>query len=289
MRDIGDEVAAHRIDAFEVRDVAGHQQLLRFAERHQLEGQGKFAVDRRFADQAPRIIGRVKKIQELCLPQQVTYELATIALAVQPHVFAGGGIAPFDLFAAVEDDHAVGHGHCGVLELLERGGELAAAGSLAFLEFLQAIENVTPGAGGVGRLDFVRVLQPARQAEFLPQAPQHHEGLDASQKSQRGHPAGTCPQDQRDKQRAGQHTERTPPKPHACLPQEPGGRIIPLRKKSGSPSRARSGSGRHGRTVPAPDAGGGCGRRPCVPPRIRRLPIPDRATGCANRPVRGAS
>jgi len=42
-----------------------------------------------------------------------------------------------------------------VLELFERVGELSAAGFLATLEFLQAVEDVAPGAGGVGRIHFV--------------------------------------------------------------------------------------------------------------------------------------
>ncbi len=124
VRDIGDEVPAHRFHLFQLRDIARDQEFLLGTVRNDLQRQYETRVARRFHNQRFARIAMSDELDDLGLAYQVGERLADIMLRVQPQVAGGTPVEPFDVVIAGKDHHAVGHCLRGLAHPRQRSSEV---------------------------------------------------------------------------------------------------------------------------------------------------------------------
>jgi len=159
VRDVGDEVAPHRLVALAVGDVLRQHQLHALAVRAQQHRQRAVAAR----------VREVHRLGEALLLQvgdegrrahQVGHALAPVALRVEPEVIGRDAVAPDDLFAGVEDQHAVGRSLDGGEELLEAQPFLLQPLLAQPDRALDAVAELAPEAGVARRLLLLAAAQP---------------------------------------------------------------------------------------------------------------------------------
>ncbi len=273
--DVGDEVAAHLLEAVQAGDVARHHQALVVAVQGDLELQHPTLVHRRGQRQRLPVGPGVEVGHEARVADQVGDVLAAVVGGLQPQHRLGGAVPPLKVAVGVEHHHAVAHRLGGFLDALEGRLQAALGVALTLLVAVEAIEQVAPQAGGGGRFVVGAADQPVAQGVQLAQVV-----------GQAGGQAHREPQPRRREQPADQAAGGSQQADAPDLP-APGAHVSPC-WRSGSRCPAQSGSGAGGRR-PGPCAGGGCVRPRCAPRRRRYRPTPGRAAGCGCRRAPGGS
>jgi hypothetical protein len=116
VRDVGDEGAAHRLDAPGIGDVEADQQLVAARRegppgwRRRASRKPATAGERRLSGPDCQVLG------ETWRAHQLLDDRAAIARQANSQMRAGGAIAPLDLMAGVKDHQAIGDGVHGVAE-----------------------------------------------------------------------------------------------------------------------------------------------------------------------------
>ena len=150
-------------------------QLERFGVILFLQIVDKIAVANEISDWLPRIMGEVET--ELAL---------------------GGGIAPLDLVAAVQQHYAVRQGAGGMTETVERGAELRLAATVAALVMVQCGEYIFPDSCARRHARQVRFPEPQQQFVQPVQMTCQVGKYANSENSECGGGIGNCPQEQTD-------------------------------------------------------------------------------------------
>ncbi len=119
VRDIGDEIAPHRLDALGLRHVAREQKLVRAAvgDDQQHDG-GVVALHAR----RRCVLARGQVVDEMRVADQVGDRLAEVAPGVDLQVRRRGAVAPLDAVGSVQDDDAVGQRLRGAAKACQRFG-----------------------------------------------------------------------------------------------------------------------------------------------------------------------
>jgi hypothetical protein len=175
----GDEVAAHCIVALSLGDVLRQQQLLAVAVRTHGELHRAARPRRR---EAHRLLERaaLQVRHEGRGAHEVRDALAAVALRIEPEVVRGDRVAPFDLIAGIDEQHAVGRGFDRGQELVKpRAFRLDAAFQQAH-RALDAIAHLAPEAGVARCRPFGLSTQPLHEAMRAPRVDEGmHEDGDA--------------------------------------------------------------------------------------------------------------
>ncbi len=178
VRDIGDEVAPHGLEALRLRDVAGEEQLLRCAVRNQLQGKQAVAADRH-AHGAPLAVPAARQIiHERRCADEVGDRLAEIGARVQPELGGRRVVEPFDAVLGVQDHYAVGQRLRRAAKAHQRIGEQLLAPAAVALVAVQGGENAVPGAAALRHLAVDRAGEPAREQREVPEVVEQ-DGADA--------------------------------------------------------------------------------------------------------------
>ena len=186
MGDVGDEIAAHGLDALEIRDVAGEHERLPVAIGHELHREHVFAAPRLAQGERLAVVLPLQVVDELRLAHQEGNALPEVARAVQAEMLLGYGIAPIDAVRRVQYDQAVGHGRARLPEILERRGQPGLALALPAQHAVEIAEDAIPQAAP-GRHRFrVRVAQPPGEERDVPQVVEQ-------QRREHGHGGDECP------------------------------------------------------------------------------------------------
>ena len=278
MRDVGDEVAAHGFQAFDLGDVARHHQAVVVAVGNHLQHQHQaldpaVAVDQRLVEAAAFQVG-----DEIGLADQVGQRLPAVGQGREREMHLGPRIDPLDVLVAVEGDHPVGQRLEGAHEAVQRLGERALLAEAQAHPPVQAGEGDLPDAAAARQRRVERAVLPVQQLRQGKQVPGEQQRQAAAQRQQAPHRAERRPRrqdhqaEQRQQPPEGAYAER----PHAPVPPA----LNRAAPKNGSRCRAPSGSGDRAPSFRAPRAGAGYARRRCAPRRTRGRPTPGRAAGC---------
>ena len=152
VRHVGDEIAAHRLELVESRDVARQQELLRVAVGNDLHRKDRAAAARRAQFKWLRVIAGLDVGDEFRLAHEVDHRLAGVGLDVEVEMGFRSVVAPFDPIVGIENDHAVGMRARGLAKTHERLGKLLVLAGLYALETVQQRENVIPRTAADGHL-----------------------------------------------------------------------------------------------------------------------------------------
>ena len=116
MRDIGDEIAAHAVELFALRDVAHLHQAVAAGIGQQVDGKEELRVARRVQAQRQAEIAAGQIGDEDRLAHQVGDRLAAVGADVEAELPLGDLVAPADAVIAVERDDAIDDGLAGGLD-----------------------------------------------------------------------------------------------------------------------------------------------------------------------------
>ncbi len=263
--DVGDELAAHALEALELRDVAREQQALAFTVGNYLEGQQAPLDVRRAKLDRARIVAAFEVRGELRNAHQVRNRRAGVARRVKLQVQARRVVAPRDALV-LEDHHAVGKRARRLAPARERVGQgrLAARGLAP--RTMHEREQLVPHAAEARRLRRLALLEPAAEQVEMPQVAreqckqQEGEAGPTPLRLENDADGGGCDGERRDPEKAPGQARCDAGAGH-----EPALLSASAWSGTDSPPRGPSRRARRGRWARAPRAGAGCARRPCVP------------------------
>ncbi|MNI53183.1 hypothetical protein D3C73_1080040 [compost metagenome] len=177
VRDVGHEVAARGLQAFNLRDVASDEQALVAGVGRQLHHHQPFLALLAQAHQDGVGPGRpVGVFHELRRAQQIQQIVATIGRQAQAQMLARHAVAPVNLEIFIQRNRAVRQGL--------GGGQHALHGVAGFSQFtgtgagiaVEGGKDVVPGADGSGGRG-VGLIGPTGNQRQAPTAPEQHGGL----------------------------------------------------------------------------------------------------------------
>ena len=170
VRDVGDEIAAHARDGFDLRDVAADQQALLDAERHDLNRQRRSRLALRIDHQR---VGEVRRLEVAGRPpagarSSSSGRPASLARSM-PRCACARALAHWMRFAASRITMPSGSASTALLKPLDRRREVALARGARARAPVERGERERPCASASGTGSVERRVGPARQPMELPQ------------------------------------------------------------------------------------------------------------------------
>jgi hypothetical protein len=165
VRNVGDEIAPHRLDALGAADVLRQQQpgVLLVGDELQRERS-------RLARAQAQRLGEVARLEpggELRLAHEIGDRLAAVALRVEREVLARRLVAPVQAHARIEHRNAVGQRLRRAPRAHDQARKLAAPAQARAPMPVQQVEHFAPGAARFRRIGEPRLARPAPQPREL--------------------------------------------------------------------------------------------------------------------------
>ena len=198
VRHVRHEVAAHRLQAFPLRDVAREEELLVLPVGHDPEREHQLLAVREAQRERLAVRAALQVGDEVRVADEVEDRLAGVAPRVEPVVALGGRVRPHDVVLGVEHEHAVGHRLRGAAEARELRGEAMLELRGRAHEAVEAREHVLPHARSHRHRRAGRVAQPRDERAQVHEVTQEDEREPDGEDAERPGRAADRPRDQRD-------------------------------------------------------------------------------------------
>ena len=204
VRHVRHEVAAHRLEALPLGDVAREQELLVLAVRDDPEREHELLAAREAQRERLVVRAALQVRDEVGVADEVEDRLAGVAPGVDPVVALGRRVRPHDVVLGVEDDHPVGHRLRGAAEARELRREAVLVLRRRTHEAVEPGEHVLPHAGADRDRRTRRVAQPDDERAQVDEVPEKDERETESEDAERPGRTLQRPRDQRDDRKPAQ-------------------------------------------------------------------------------------